>query len=191
MPPKIDTASPSRFRLGVDVGGTFTDLCLFDDVGHTLRTYKLPSTPDDFCRGITDGIAAILKESRLPPGELGYLVHGTTVATNAMIQRAGGRVGLLTTAGFRDLLEIRRQNRPYNELYNFFYVKAPAPIPRHRRLEVPERILANGDVWLPLEEAAAIEAIDRLVSLGVETIAICLVNSYVDPRHEMLSLIHI
>ena len=175
----------ARFRLGVDVGGTFTDLCLFDDAEHTLRTYKLPSTPDDFCRGITDGIAAILKEATLSPSELGYLVHGTTVATNAMIQRVGGRVGLLTTAGFRDLLEIRRQNRPYNELYNFFYVKAPTPIPRHRRLEVPERILANGDIWLPLDEVAAASAIDRLVALGVETIAICLVNSYVDPRHEM------
>lgn len=175
----------ARFRLGVDVGGTFTDLCLFDEVEHTLRTYKVPSTPDDFCRGIMDGISAILKEGSLAPAALGYLVHGTTVATNAMIQRTGGRVGLLTTAGFRDLLEIRRQSRPHNELYNFFYVKAPTLIPRHLRLEVPERILADGQIWLPLDEAAAVSAITQLVQLGVQTIAICLLNSYVDPRHEV------
>lgn len=184
MPEESSTGLPARYRLGVDVGGTFTDLCLFDEREHTLQTYKVPSTPDDFCRGITEGIGALLREATLGPSELGYLVHGTTVATNAMIQRTGGRVGLLTTAGFRDLLEIRRQNRPYDELYNFFYVKAPALIPRHRRLEVPERILANGEVWRELDEGAATEAIKRLVALGVETIAICLVNSYVNPTHE-------
>lgn len=179
------TGQSARFRLGVDVGGTFTDLCLFDDVEHVLRTYKVPSTPDDFCRGIAEGIAAILREANRAPAELGYLVHGTTVATNTMIHGVGGRLGLLTTAGFRDLLEIRRQSRPHDELYNLFFVKAKTPVPRHLRLEVPERILADGTVWLPLDEQAAVSAIRRLVDLGVEAIAICLLNSYVDPVHEI------
>jgi N-methylhydantoinase A len=178
------TGQVARYRLGIDVGGTFTDLCFFDEQAQTLSTYKVPSTPDDFCRGILEGTRAILKEAGVAASELGYLVHGTTVATNAMIQRTGGRVGLLTTAGFRDLLEIRRQSRPHDELYNLFYVKAPTPIPRHLRLEVPERILADGTIWKPLDEAAAVSAIAELVELGVETIAICLLNSYVDAQHE-------
>ncbi|MCC6531152.1 MAG: hydantoinase/oxoprolinase family protein [Burkholderiales bacterium] len=184
MPDTNEVGRAARYRLGIDVGGTFTDLCLFDEAQGTLRTYKVASTPDDFCHGIVDGVRALLAEARLPAAALGYLVHGTTVATNAMIQRSGGRVGLLTTAGFRDLLEIRRQSRPHDELYNLFFVKAPTPIPRHLRLEVPERILADGSIWLPLDEAATIRAIEELVALRVETIAICLLNSYVDARHE-------
>ena len=81
--------APTRFRIGVDVGGTFTDLCLFDEVEHKLQTYKVPSTPDDFCRGISTGIAALLAEAGVPPNAIGYLVQGSTVATNAMIQRTG------------------------------------------------------------------------------------------------------
>ena len=175
----------SRYRLGVDVGGTHTDLCLFDEGDGTVTTYKVPSTPDDFCRGIAGGICSLLAEKGIPPSAVGYLAQGSTVATNAMIQGAGGRIGLLTTAGFRDLLEIRRQNRPLDQLYNFFFQRSPVPIPRHRRLEVTERILADGEIWTPLDEAAAALAIDRLVELGVDGIAICLVNSYVDPRHEI------
>ncbi|MCC6534390.1 MAG: hydantoinase/oxoprolinase family protein [Burkholderiales bacterium] len=175
----------SRYRLGVDVGGTHTDLCLFDEGEGTVTTYKVPSTPEDFCRGIAGGICALLAEKGIAPSAVGYLAQGSTVATNAMIQGAGGRIGLLTTAGFRDLLEIRRQNRPLDQLYNFFFERSPVPIPRHRRLEVAERILADGEIWQPLDEAAAARAIDRLVALDVDAIAICLVNAYVDPRHEI------
>jgi len=174
-----------RYRLGVDVGGTHTDLCLFDTRESKVQTYKVPSTPDDFCRGITEGIAALLAQAQIAPADVGYLAQGSTVATNAMIQRGGGRIGLLTTAGFRDLLEIRRQNRPLDQLYNFFFERAPAPIPRHRRLEVRERILASGEVWQPLDEESAIIAIRRLAELGVDAIAVCLLNSYLDPRHEI------
>jgi len=174
-----------RYRLGVDVGGTHTDLCLFDEENGTVLIYKVPSTPDDFCRGIASGITALLAEADIQPAYVGYLAQGSTVATNVMIQGGGGRIGLLTTGGFRDLLELRRQNRPLDQLYNFFFERSPVPIPRHRRLEVKERILADGEILTPLDETAAEAAIDRLVELGVDAIAICLVNSYVNPIHEM------
>src|SRR3954451_20742869 len=117
MPNKsVQDAAPDEhgrpFRLGVDVGGTFTDLCIFDERGGDVEVFKTPSTPADQSIGIVAGLTALLARSGVQSGQLGYLGHGSTVATNAMLEGELARSGLITTDGFRDLLEIRRQKRP-------------------------------------------------------------------------------
>jgi N-methylhydantoinase A len=131
--------------LGVDVGGTFTDFFLVDEATGETRTHKIASTPDDPSRAILQGLEVLV-----PNGGLAYLAHGTTVATNALIQRRGGRVALITTRGFRDLLEIGRQTRP--KIYD---LKADHPeplVPREHRFEVAERVGPAGEVILALSD---------------------------------------
>src|SRR5215475_15098927 len=134
-----------RAILGVDVGGTFTDFFLRDFLTGQTRSHKIASTPDDPSRAILEGLSALV-----PSGALDFLAHGTTVGTNALIQRRGGRVALITTAGFKDLLEIGRQTRP--KIYD---LKADHPeplVPRERRFEVTERIGPDGQVIRPLSD---------------------------------------
>src|SRR3954452_12094867 len=170
------------FRLGVDVGGTFTDLCIFDERGGDVEVFKTPSTPADQSIGIVAGLTALLAQSGVQPGRLGYLRHGSTVATNAMLEGKLARTGLITTAGFRDLLEIRRQKRP--SLYDLFFDKPEPIVPRHLRLKVPERVSADGEIVTPLDEAAARAALTALIEAGVEALAICFLYSFVNPSHE-------
>jgi N-methylhydantoinase A len=177
-----DGARRRAFRLGVDVGGTFTDLCLFDEHSGDVEVVKTPSTPADQSVGIEVGLRALLAQAGVQPGQLGYLGHGSTVATNAMLEGKLARTGLITTAGFRDLLEIRRQKRP--SLYDLFFDKPEPIVPRHLRLEVPERIGADGEIVTPLDEAAARAAVLALVEARVEAIAICFLYSFVNPSHE-------
>jgi N-methylhydantoinase A len=170
------------YRLGVDVGGTFTDLALLDDDSGRLVVGKVPSIPRDPSLGILTGIGQILAEAGVEPARLGYLAHGTTVATNALLQRAGARTGLVTTRGFRDLLEIARQRRP--SLYDLHAPK-PAPlVPRPLRMEVPERVTADGCARLPLDVGAVDRVLDALAGAGVEALAICFLYSYLRPEHE-------
>jgi N-methylhydantoinase A len=174
------------YRLGVDVGGTFTDLALLDEGSGRLVVGKVPSVPRDPSEGILAGIARILKEAGVPPAAIGYLAHGTTVATNTLLERKGARTGLLTTRGFRDLLEIARQRRP--SLYDLHAAK-PAPlVPPARRLEVPERVMADGRVRTPLEPADVDQALDALAADGVEALAICFLYSFLRPEHEQAAL---
>ncbi len=170
-----------RYRLGVDVGGTFTDLVLVAPDGRAL-TRKVLSTSPDYAAGIVAGVQALLAETAAPPGEVREVVHGTTVATNAILEHRGARTGLLTTAGFRDILEIRRLRMP--RLYDLDFER-PAPlVPRRWRVEVAERVNARGEIVRPLERASVLAAIDRLVAEGVESVAVCLLHSYANPVHE-------
>ncbi|HUN40817.1 MAG TPA: hydantoinase/oxoprolinase family protein [Acetobacteraceae bacterium] len=173
-------------RVGVDSGGTFTDVCLFDDTTGRISVWKVASTPDDPSRGIADGVAEGLTLVDAPPASVTYFGHGTTVATNALIQHCGVRTGLITTDGFRDLLEIGRQKRP--DLYDLQADKPPVLVSRDLRLEVPERVRHDGSVETPLDEAALRAAVERLRAAGVVAVAVCFLYSFLCPEHEAASL---
>ncbi len=171
-------------RLGVDVGGTFTDIALWDEARQRLTVLKLPTVPADPAEGILAGIRAITARDGVPPAALGFVAHGTTVATNALLEKKGARTALLTTRGFRDLLEIARQKRP--DLYDLQADKPPALVPREWRLEATERLLADGSVHEKLREADVTAAVETLRAAGggVEALAICFLYAFLDPAHE-------
>ena len=148
------------WRVGVDSGGTFTDVCLFEDESGRVEVWKVSSTPDDPSRGIAQGVEEGVGEAGAAMGEIGYFGHGTTVGTNALIQHRGVRTGLITTDGFRDLLEIGRQKRP--DLYDLQADKPPVLVARDLRLEVPERVRHDGTVETALDEQALREAVRAL-----------------------------
>ncbi len=171
------------WRVGVDSGGTFTDICLVDESSGDVRVWKVPSTPDDPSRaivgGLVDGLRATTPDST---DAVSYFGHGTTVATNALIQHRGATTGLVTTDGFRDLLEIARQRRPH--LYDLQADKPPVLVPRALRIEIPERVRHDGRIETALHEAAARAAVRTLKAAGARSIAVCFLYCYVDPRHE-------
>ena len=172
----------ASFRVGIDVGGTFTDLYLLDEQGGLIVRHKLPSTPDNPYEAPIKGIQEILGMADAAPAEVRFVGLGTTVATNALLERKGARTGLVTTKGFRDLLEIARQKRPH--VYDMFERKPDPLVPRHGRLEVDERISADGTVLRQLDEVALVEVLGQLLSQGVESVAVCFLNSYANPAHE-------
>lgn len=173
-------------RLGVDVGGTFTDLALWDETRGRLAVLKLPSVPASPEDGILAGLSAITAREGVAPADLGFVAHGTTVATNALLQGRLARTALLTTRGFRDLLEIARQKRP--DLYDLQADKPPPLVPRDLRFEVRERLLADGTVLEPLRREDVREVLDRLATRAdVEAIAVCFLYSFLDPAHERLA----
>ncbi|HEV8308026.1 MAG TPA: hydantoinase/oxoprolinase family protein, partial [Methylomirabilota bacterium] len=174
------------YRLGIDVGGTFTDLALLHEESGRLVVGKVPSVPADPSEGILTGITGILADAGVAPGEIAYLAHGTTVSTNTLLQRRGARTGLVTTRGFRDLLEIARQRRP--SLYDLHVRKPAALVPRELRLEVGERVMADGTVRVPLDPAEVDGVLMRLAGEGLEALAICFLYSYLRPDHEGLVL---
>lgn len=169
-------------RLGVDIGGTFTDLVVVDEATGTIGVGKVLTTPKDPAHAVEQGIHGLLDEAATAPGAVRAVVHGTTLATNALIERKGARTALLTTAGFRDVLEIRREGR--YDMYDLFIDPPPPLVPRHLRREVPERLLADGSVLRPLDEGAARGVIADLVAAGTDAVAICLLHAYVNPAHE-------
>ena len=170
------------WRIGVDSGGTFTDVCLFDDATGRVAVWKVSSTPADPSEGIARGVEEGLREVAAAAADVGYFGHGTTVATNALIQHRGVKTGLITTDGFRDLLEIGRQKRP--DLYDMQADKPPTLVPRDLRLEVPERVRHDGSVEVPLDEAAFRNAVRRLRDAGVEAVAVCFLYGFVQTAHE-------
>jgi len=169
------------YRLGVDVGGTFTDLVLVAPDGRAL-TRKVLSSSANYAEAIIEGAAALLAEAKLEPGAVAEIIHGTTVATNAILERRGARTGLLTTAGFRDLLEIGRLRLA--RLYDLDFERSAPLVPRRWRLEVGERMSHAGEVIAPLDTTSASVAIDRLLAEGVESIAVCFLHSYANATHE-------
>lgn len=171
--------------IGIDTGGTFTDVCVFDAEGR-LTIYKLPSTPDDPSIAILDGARQGFEAAGVRPEETGYFGHGTTVATNTLLEGRGARTGVITTEGFRDLLEIGRQERP--DLYDLQVEKPPVLVRRRDRLEVAERLTYDGKVEKPLDVEAVREAVKLLVERGVEAIAVCFLYSYLYPEHEQQAL---
>ena len=170
------------WRIGIDSGGTFTDVCLFDESTGRIAVWKVSSTPADPSQAVAKGVEEGLAQIAASAGDVSCFGHGTTVATNALIQHRGARIGLITSTGFRDLLEIGRQKRP--ELYDLQADKPPALVERKLRLEVPERLRHDGSIEIPLDEAALRAAIRALREAGVEGVAICFLYSFLDARHE-------
>ena len=165
-------------RLATDIGGTFTDLVAFDEETGALTIGKASTTPDDLPQGILDAVAA----ANVAPEDVSELVHGTTVVINALTERRGARTALVTTQGFRDVLEIGRGNRP--DMYNLVSRKPPAFVPRRHRFEVRERVDRHGVVLRPLaleDLAPVVAACERD---GIEAVAVCLLHSYAHPAHE-------
>lgn len=171
------------YRIAIDVGGTFTDIVLLDMRSGELLFGKVLTTPDDASRGSLEGASAILEEKAVPAAEVRDLVHATTVATNAVLERRGAETALITTRGFRDTLEMGREAR--YDIYDLG-LRTPEPlVPRVKRVEVDERLAADGSLLEELDETAAAETIERLCKVGdVESIAICLLHSYLRPDHE-------
>jgi N-methylhydantoinase A len=175
-----------QFGLGIDIGGTFTDIVLFDGRARTQISHKELTTPADPTAGVMTGVGRILRESGIAASSISRIVHATTLFTNALIERRGATTGLITTAGFRDVLEIGRE-RKY-ELYDIGIVK-PAPlVPRRLRAEVRERVDASGAVVMPLDEAALLEAASHLVAKGARSLALVFLHSYANPDHEQRAL---
>ncbi len=167
-------------RLAVDIGGTFTDVVVESPKGRA--TTKVLTTHDAPERGVIAGVEAVLAEAGLTPGNISLVIHGTTLATNAIIERTGAKTALITTDGYRDSVEIGYEHR--FEQYDI-YVEKPAPlVPRYLRLEVPERIAATGEVLLPLDERAVVDLIPTLEKHGIESVAVGFLHCYVDPTHE-------
>jgi N-methylhydantoinase A len=170
------------YRLGVDIGGTFTDAVLWDDSGGAPRIAKVPSTPRDPSAGFLSAARDVVRSAGLAPGDVGLIVHGTTVATNAIIEGKTARTAFVTTAGFRDLLEIQRQIRP--SLYDLQFEKPPPLVPRDLCFELTERLDARGTVLQPLDETEVPRIARALRAAGVESVAVCLLHAYRNPDHE-------
>jgi len=170
------------YRVGVDVGGTFTDLVAVDESGGDVHLVKRPTTPHDQSEGVAEGLVALLGGANVPAAAVGYLGHGTTVCINAMLERKGAVTGLITTTGMRDLLELRRQTRP--RLYDLQADKPEPVIPRQLRREVSERTLFDGSVRQPIDLDDARRVLESLVADGIAALAICFLHSYVNPAHE-------
>jgi N-methylhydantoinase A len=169
-------------RIGVDSGGTFTDVCLFDEETGKLDIWKVPSTPDDPSRGIANGVAEGLATVDRSAADVAFLGHGTTVATNALIELKGVKTGLITTDGFRDLLEIGRQKRP--SLYDMNAEKPEILVSRDRRQEVPERLKNDGSADRSLDEVKLREAVRKLAAEDVKAVAICFLYGFLNTAHE-------
>ena len=170
-----------EFRVGVDIGGTFTDIVFLGGDGRVLAR-KVASTPDDYSRAVLDGIADGLEDLGAAPGSVSEVSHGFTVATNAIIEQKGAHTALITTEGFRDILEFRRNRTP--RLYDLYYEKSPTLIKRQYRLEVGERLNFRGEVLRPLNPYDVDRAVQAVLDSGVESVAVCLLHSYANPDHE-------
>jgi len=171
-----------RLWVGIDVGGTFTDIVVYDAATGRQASHKELTTHTDPARGVMAGIDRLRADGKIVPADVGRVVHATTLFSNAVIERKGARTGLITSKGFRDTLEIGRE-RKY-ELYDIKILK-PAPlVPRRWRLEVPERMTIAGEVHTPLDEGALLEGAGRLHGDGVTSLALVFLHSCANPRHE-------
>ena len=172
----------SAFRVGVDIGGTFTDIVLLNEEGR-LFTKKVSSSVGDYSRAIVEGIRQVFNEHRLTHRDVEEVLHATTVASNTILELKGARTGLITTRGFRDVLELRRLRMP--RLYDLKWEKPPALVDRYLRLAVNERLDEKGNVLVPLNDDEVEQTIDRLLKEKIEALAVCLLHSYVNPVHEI------
>lgn len=173
--------APTGARIGVDIGGTFTDLVLADGRGAVFHR-KVASTPAAPEQAVLEGVAAIIADARLTPDAVKEVVHGTTVGSNTLLQKVGAPTGLITTKGFRDVLEIGRLRTP--SMFDLQWEKPVPLVARRYRKEVAERIRADGTILLPLDEAAVLKAAHELVEAGITSFAVCFLNSYRNPAHE-------
>lgn len=182
MVPSLATGSsgsdPGRFRLAVDIGGTFTDLVAVDTASGTVIRAKADTTPGQ----LDDGVLKALVLSGVPTGSVEAFIHGTTVVINAITERRGAATALVTTSGFRDVLEIGRANRP--DLYNLSYAKPVPFVPRHLRFEVSERTTYRGTIAQPLSESDVAAVTERIAATNVAAVAVCLLHAWANPEHE-------
>lgn len=169
------------YAIGLDIGGTFTDLVLLDSVGG-MHVHKLLTTPGNPARAALQGVSELLDQRGVPIADVDLLVHSTTLVTNALTQQRGARTGLIGTRGFRDVLEMRNEHR--YDIYDLFLQWPPPLVPRERRITVDERITRDGTVLVEPDRSDVESAVDRLVAEGVEAIAICLLHSYLNPVNE-------
>ena len=170
------------WRLGIDIGGTFTDVALINDVDGTIGIAKTPTTPSDFGKAVLSGLHDALDRYGVQPDEVSLLSHATTVVTNSILEENGARTALISTRGFRDVLELRRSAR--SDLYDMFQDSPRVLVPRHRRLEITERLDATGTVIVPLAESEIPGLIKQLEDLDVEAVAISLLFSFLNDHHE-------
>jgi N-methylhydantoinase A len=176
------SSTASRYRLGVDVGGTHTDLVLLDSSTGALMVEKVSSTPNNPALGVLDGVGRFIARG-IAPKEIEFFAHGTTITTNALLEMRGAKVGLLITQGFRAVQEVQVQARDGN-LFDYFFQK-PAPIaPQSLTREIPERTDYLGNVLAPLDREAVRQAARELKAAGVQSIAVCYLFSYMNPAHE-------
>jgi N-methylhydantoinase A len=179
----LNASSDARFRIGVDIGGTFTDGTLVDSVTGRVTTSKVLTTPADPASGFISAVQKLLDlDGNVATDAIEHVVHATTVATNAIIEGKIAKTAFVTTEGFRDMLEIARQIRP--SLYDLQFEKPPPLVPRQLCFEVPERLDAKGQVVTPLDEKALAEVVERIAESEVEAVAVCLLHSYRNPDHE-------
>src|SRR5579863_1543493 len=171
------------YRLGIDIGGTFTDFSLLNESSGEITVLKTPSVPAKPEEAIFNGIRQLLSGGGISPADITYLIHGTTLAVNTIIQRRGARVAMLVTRGFRDILNIGRHRIP--DVFNFFSEMPAALLPRSRAFEIPERCRADGTIIEPLDEAAVRAAGMQLAGLEVEAVAVCFLHSYRNAQHEI------
>ena len=169
-------------RLGVDIGGTFTDIIVLGTDG-TVHARKVLSTPDDYSRAIEEGVTRLLADAGITPAGITEFAHGTTVATNALIERRGGRVALVTTRGFRDILELARFRSPW--LYDLAFRKPEPLVERRFRFEIEERTSGTGEILTPVDGEALLRIAERLRAEQMEAVAVCFINSYVNPENEL------
>ncbi len=172
---------PVTYRLGVDIGGTFTDVALLGSDG-SVGTTKVLSTPDDYARAVVAGAVSLLEQRDVRPADVTAVVHASTVASNTILEGRGARTALVTTRGFRDVLEMRRLRIPV--LYDVQYERPEPLVPRRRRFEVVERLGPRGEVKVPLDEASVAALVPRLQHARVEALAVCLLHSYANDAHE-------
>lgn len=169
----------THYRVAVDIGGTFTDIVVLDNLSGQVHTGKVPSTPHDLSQGILNGIERVTPDF----SEVGFFVHGTTAGLNAFLERKGAHVALITTAGFRDVYEIGRANRP--DMYNLFYRK-PAPLVRRRHIyELQERMLFDGSILTPLNDEHLTSIVEQIAIGEYNSVAVCLLHAYANPEHEL------
>jgi N-methylhydantoinase A len=170
------------WRIGVDIGGTFTDVALVDDASGRIGVAKVPTTPADLTDGVLAVLGTAMERHGVAPADVGLLSHATTIVTNAILEERGARAALVTTRGFRDVLELRRSARA--ELYDLFQDGPSILVPRHRRFEITERIGADGKIVTPLAEEELDHLIDELRAARVEAVAVSLLFSFLNPQHE-------
>lgn len=171
-----------KIRIGVDVGGTNTDICAIDEATGELMVYKLPSSLKDQSQAVVGGVRRIVEKYGLHYEEVDRFIHGTTVATNAILETRGARTALVTTKGFRDLLEIGRQKRP--DLYDLQADKAPVLVPRNLRFELSERMNYKGEILDALEDRELLELVAKLKESHAEAVAVLFLNAYLNPENE-------
>ena len=171
----------SQIRLAADIGGTFTDVALESD--GALHTAKVLTTPTEPAAAVMEGIARVIQDGNVRPQDIDVFIHGTTLATNALIERRGAKTALLTTAGMRDSIEIAHENR--FEQYDLAMVRPEPLVPRNLRIGIPERLSALGEALLPLDTESLLHEIKLLKEAEVESLSIGFLHSYLDPTHEI------